>query len=102
MTILDAMDLVQDLEVARTYLKSRRYDLEKFMMSLPAWERWNYYGVSIKLYGQTIVHELKPGTLHATPCWGELFWDQQHASENDPVMFAHFENFAAFMLKRFW
>jgi hypothetical protein len=103
-TPVNAFDLAHDLEMARDYLKGRNEDLRKLMETLPSWTPWHCgpFAIMIQLYGQTIVHELKPGTLHASPCWGELFWDEQHALENDPVPFWHFENFAAFMLAKFW
>lgn len=122
---LSAADLFIDadnVESAREYLRTRHSDLERFLKSLE-WEPV-LFGSAIKAkiaHRYYIVHELRPCTMHATPIWGELFFDKNQLtplwgesvfdySEVDevagdlpePSIFLHFESFAAYVLKRWW
>jgi hypothetical protein len=70
-----------------------------------AWEKSDRFRgcVATTLYGNYLVHELRPCSLHASPCWGELFWtNEEMAEKEDPVVFWSFEQFAAFVLARWW
>jgi hypothetical protein len=97
-----AHHFISDTDAAIEYLAKREDDLEKFMRALH-WKRNNTFTIQTVVYGNAIVHELKPGALRAFPCWGELFWDEAGKfGKEDPVIFDTFHNFAAFVLARWW
>lgn len=100
--LLSADDLIDNPELAKLYLEKRRLDLETFMKSL-RWKQRNAYTVSAIVYGNEIVHELRPCQLHAFPIWGELFWLKAgEPGKEDPVIFYTFDCFAAYVLAKWW
>ena len=101
----NAFSYACDPELAKEYLAKRKpEELEQLMASLE-WAKSDKFRwcVATTLYGNYLVHELKPASLHASPCWGELFWGTEEMREKeDPVVFWSFECFAAFVLARWW
>jgi len=96
-----ADELACDHDKAVAYLTPRQTDLEKFMKSMK-WEVRNTFSIQADVYGNQIVHELKPRQLHSFPVWGELFWKPGASKIEEPVIFHSFENFAAFVMAKWW
>lgn len=99
---VSAAELALDLEMARQYVARRQDAAENFLRGLE-WSSRDGFTVKATIWIGTdwheIVHELRPSSLHASACWGELFWNpKSKMADRDPVMFPAFENFVAFCL----
>jgi hypothetical protein len=98
-----ATDFIDNQELAKAYVKQRAADVDKFMATIQRWEACNEgRAVRTVLYGNIVVHELAPSTLHASRCWGELHYTSKEEGTPDPETFWSFEQFAAFMLATYW
>lgn len=98
-----ASDFLDNEELAKEYVRKRFVEAEQMMARMQRWEV-SHLGKAVKTvaYGAVIVHELFPGTLHATPCWGEIFFAEK---ENEPAtteVFWTWAQFVAYMLARYW
>jgi hypothetical protein len=101
--IVSAFDLSQDADMAKQYCKRREADMHKLMETISSWEVRRSGKVLRTVYqGHSILHELVPGALlgGGRPLWGELLTNGD--SEESPIRFETFENFAAYLLARFW
>jgi len=99
---VSAKELADNDMLASAYLSKRQLDLEKFMQSLK-WESRDGFILQADIYGNKVLHELQECRLHAFPVWGELFWAEPGTSgKEDPVIFRTFENFAAYVLAKWW
>jgi hypothetical protein len=97
---VSAFDLSQDVDMAKAYIARRQDDALKLMQSIKTWESYTGNIIRAPLHGHTVLHELRPASLHPQPCWGEMIFKE--GSGEEPVIFAHYENFVAFVLARFW
>ena len=99
-----AEDFARNHEAACKYLRIRPENtveetvVEKIMKGLK-WEYRTGETIQADIYGCRIVHELRPGVLHATPFWGEIFFTEV---EKEPVQVDSLECFVAFILARYW
>jgi hypothetical protein len=102
-TFICSDDLAYDVKLAKEYCERREEDVNAFMKTLPAWETREFGKVlQITVRGQSILHELVPGTIcPGTPLWGELCVDGD-LERGEMIRLKTFENFAAYMLARFW
>ena len=101
--LVSAYDLSQDADMAKQYCMRREADMHKLMEHICAWEVRRSGKVLHTVYmGHSILHELVPGALlgGGRPLWGEFL--EYGDSENSPIRFECFENFAAYLLARFW
>lgn len=101
-TFVRAEDLADDPVAAAAYVARRTTDFEKLMRDLK-WEFQTPRMIKADIYGNTVMHELKPNQLHAFPVWGEIFWDKPGTvGKEEPVIFMTLENFAAYVLAKWW
>lgn len=68
------------------------------IMSTLVWSYRSCDTIQSPVYSANLVHELSPATLHAWPCWGELFF----GTNEDPVQFDTMECFVAYTAARWW
>lgn len=94
-----AEDLSESGPLSTVYCSGRWMDLEKLAAELN-WQRGPFPNtVQAALYGAILVHEIRPGTLHASPCWGEMYFPNE---KRDPLVFKTYECAMAFILARYW
>lgn len=101
--IVSAYDLSQDVDMAKQYCMRREADMHKLMESICAWEVRRSGKVLHTVYrGHSILHELVTGALlgGGRPLWGEFL--EAGDDGHDPIRFQSFENFAAYLLARWW
>jgi hypothetical protein len=98
-----ASDFANDHAAAVQYLQRRPENtlketaLERLMKEL-VWHYRTVNTIEAELYSFKIVHELKPGVLHASPFWGEIFF----SDGEEPETFDSLECFGAYVLARWW
>lgn len=98
-TAIAAEAYLDNPQAASVYCAARLWDSENLMREL-RWHNGRRPGtVSAQIYDLEIVHELAPATLHATACWGELYFTKQ---DQDPIMVRSFHCFLAYVLKKYW
>ena len=99
----NAFDYLEDDHLAGEYLRTRTSD----MLSLH--DEINAVAVAgqvpgtlrIELYpGLVLVQDLTGRTLHATPCWGDVYVGNDNGG--DPYMPKTYQCVLAFVLARYW
>ena len=99
----NAFDYLDDHHLACEYLRSRTSDMLSLHDELNTLARLGLVPGTLRIEpypGLVLVQDLTGCSLHATPCWGDVYVGNDNGGE--PYMPKTYQCVLAFVLARYW